>query len=306
MHISLQYTLIIKTGAGRWIVFGGMAMKHFYSKMDRIKQYLQAEEGSFPKDLVEREDIDYFEEKIAATEGIIEAKKHIEEITDIVLNSKNGSEAKEELMRRFSLSGFQAGIVLRMKLKKLVTLADEELDQKLNLYKTLRGALLKAYAARKLEELRTELQEVLETSDDEERFEEILKKSEAEDFFSYNEDKRTFRTTVCTGKRIDGFEIEVGLNDGWVNFQTNSFLGVDEENRSALQGVLGDINRLVSNGKFEGNDDGIIFSYTFKLSDLEAMDNPFDAIFWGCEIFGKYQAAILQAVSGKMIRILKV
>lgn len=75
-----------------------------------------------------RYELNKAEERAHILQGLIIALDHIDEVIDIIRNSRNTPEAKERLMERFSLSDPQAQAIVDMRLKALTGLEREKLE----------------------------------------------------------------------------------------------------------------------------------------------------------------------------------
>lgn len=110
-------------------------------------------------------------------EGLKKALDHIDEIIKLIKASKDGNEAKENLIKKFKFSEIQALAILDMKLQKLAGLErkkiEDELKEVLALIAELKALL--ASPAKMLKVIRTELTEIKEKYGDERRTKVIAK-----------------------------------------------------------------------------------------------------------------------------------
>ena len=105
-------------------------------------------------------------------EGLRIALDHIEEIISIIRSSRNGEEAKPQLMERFSLSEKQAQAILDMRLVRLSGLEREKIEEEYN----------------ELQKLINELRAIL---DDEEKVVAIVREELLDIKDRYNDQRRT-------------------------------------------------------------------------------------------------------------------
>lgn len=105
-------------------------------------------------------------------EGLRIALDHIEEIISIIRGSRNGEEAKPQLMERFSLSEKQAQAILDMRLVRLSGLEREKIEEEYN----------------ELQKLINELRAIL---DDEEKVVAIVREELLDIKDRYNDQRRT-------------------------------------------------------------------------------------------------------------------
>lgn len=76
-------------------------------------------------------DYEQAKERAHILTGLIVAIKNIDEVVKIIKKSKNTSDAKEALMKRFTLTEKQAQAILDMRLAKLTSLEIEKIEQEL-------------------------------------------------------------------------------------------------------------------------------------------------------------------------------
>ncbi len=104
-------------------------------------------------------------------EGLKKALDHIDEIIKLIKASKDTSEARENLMKKFKFSEIQANAILEMKLQKLAGLErkkiEDELNELLKLIAHLRDLL--SSPKKMLKIIRDELLEIKEKYGDERR-----------------------------------------------------------------------------------------------------------------------------------------
>jgi len=89
-------------------------------------------------------DLNKAEERAHILQGLLKALDHIDEVINIIRNSKNGNEAKERLIERFAFTDIQAQAIIDMRLRSLTGLERErleaefaELTQKIAEYKAI-------------------------------------------------------------------------------------------------------------------------------------------------------------------------
>ena len=129
----------------------------------------------------------------------------------------------------------------------------------------------------------------------------ILKKKELDDYFTEKEDG-TFDVTVHTGRMIEAFVILASIKGDIVTFITETFLCADSKNYTFIKNLLDSINGICKKGSFFINmENKISFKIRIKLDEMEKLENPCDAVFYGCETFEKYQESILKALTGQHI-----
>ncbi len=117
-------------------------------------------------------DLDKSKQRLHILEGLIIALDNIDEIIDIIRNTKDGSE-KTRLMERFGLDEEQAQAILDMQLKRLSGLNREKTTEEYNEIKLLIEKLNEILASedKKLEIIKTELLEIKEKYGDKRRSE---------------------------------------------------------------------------------------------------------------------------------------
>ena len=135
---------------------------------------------SHRQDIVRRRtefDLRKAEARAHILEGLKIALDHIDEVIKLIKASKDTSDAKEGLMKKFKLSEIQALAILDMKLQKLAGLErkkiEEELKEVLALIAELKALL--ASPAKMLKVIRTELLEIKEKYADERRTKVVAK-----------------------------------------------------------------------------------------------------------------------------------
>lgn len=118
-------------------------------------------------------ELDEAEKRAHILEGYIIALDNLDEIIDLIRKSKDPDAAKEELIKRFELSEIQAKAILEMRLQRLTGLEREkiqkEYDEVVELIKDLKDIL--SNEERRMEIIKTELQEVKERYGDDRRTE---------------------------------------------------------------------------------------------------------------------------------------
>jgi len=83
------------------------------------------------KDVITRRtkyDLNKAEERAHILQGLLKALDHIDEVINIIRNSKNGNIAKERLIERFGFSDAQAQAIIDMRLRSLTGLERERLE----------------------------------------------------------------------------------------------------------------------------------------------------------------------------------
>ncbi|MBN1516914.1 DNA gyrase subunit A [Candidatus Sumerlaeota bacterium] len=92
-----------------------------------------------------RFDLDKAEARAHIVEGLLIAVRNIDDVVDIIRNSKDSDEARERLMEEFELTKIQAQAILDMRLGRLTGLEIDKLEQEYKdlqkLIKELRGIL---------------------------------------------------------------------------------------------------------------------------------------------------------------------
>ncbi len=113
------------------------------------------------------------EERAHILEGLRIALDHIDEIIAIIRGSRNGEEARPQLMERFNLSERQAQAILDMRLVRLSGLEREKIEAEYQELQILIGELkaILADEEKVLEIIRTEIAEVKERFNDNRRTE---------------------------------------------------------------------------------------------------------------------------------------
>ena len=87
------------------------------------------------KDVVTRRtkyELNKAKERAHILEGLLKALDHIDEVIEIIRASKNVSEARDNLMRRFEFSQAQAQAIVDMRLRALTGLEREKLQNEYN------------------------------------------------------------------------------------------------------------------------------------------------------------------------------
>lgn len=119
-------------------------------------------------------------EKLHILEGFLIALDHIDEVISIVRKSESVDEAKNNLMKKFSLSEIQAKAILDMRLQKLTGMERRNVEEE---YKRTKGEIerlnwLLSDKKNILEEIKKELREIKERFGDERRTEIIEEEGE--------------------------------------------------------------------------------------------------------------------------------
>ncbi|WP_029319224.1 hypothetical protein [Butyrivibrio sp. AE3004] len=138
------------------------------------------------------------------------------------------------------------------------------------------------------------------------QFIEILSKAGGEDLFIENDDG-TLDTVVHTGRMLEAFEMAVEFENEIVSITTSAFLCVNESSRSNMNILISSMNEMCSHGRFYISEEKkISFCLRLTLNYLECLDNPFDAVFYGCELFERNQVAILKVLSGQSVMLTRI
>jgi DNA gyrase subunit A len=114
-------------------------------------------------------DLKKAEEKKHILEGLVIALNHIDEAIEIIKKAGSAVEAKEALMRRYSLSEIQSQAILDMKLQKIAKLETEKIRKELEEILLTIGALQKILSDENeiLKLIKGEQQEMIEKYGDE-------------------------------------------------------------------------------------------------------------------------------------------
>lgn len=135
-----------------------------------------------------RFDLAKAEERAHVLEGLLIALDHIDEIVNLIRNSRNGDEAKAGLMQRFGLTDRQAAAILEMRLRSLTGLEREKIEQEYDEVKALiqKLAAILGDRALLLGVIKTELLEVRDKFGDDRRTEitEVYSELEMEDLIA--------------------------------------------------------------------------------------------------------------------------
>ena len=127
------------------------------------------------------------------------------------------------------------------------------------------------------------------------KFMDILVQSEANDLF--DETESSLSAVVHTGRRIETFSLKVEFYNDIVIISTFSYLGSDEDNAESINVFLESLNSVIEIGKFMISEDNrIMYQCGIPIDVIANIDNPFEIIFLGCELFGCYQDSILKAL----------
>lgn len=130
---------------------------------------------------------------------------------------------------------------------------------------------------------------------------EILDKVGVMDWFDENEDG-SFSTTVHTGKIIEAFKVKIIVDSHIVKITTETFLGAGNRKKEYVQPLFESINKMCKRGKFFVNEKNILAFFTsITLEELEELSRPFGAVFYGCDVFEKYQDTILKSLTGQQV-----
>ena len=135
-----------------------------------------------------RFDLQKAEERLHIVNGLLIAQDNIDEVVHIIRSSKTTEEARTRLQERFALSDLQTAAILEMRLRQLVALQREQLEQEqADLIKTI--DYLKAVLENRdmqMQIIKDELLEIKEKYGDERRSEIIYSSEEfnPEDFYA--------------------------------------------------------------------------------------------------------------------------
>ena len=135
-----------------------------------------------------RFDLQKAEERLHIVNGLLIAQDNIDEVVHIIRSSKTTEEARTRLQERFALSELQTAAILEMRLRQLVALQREQLEQEqADLIKTI--DYLKAVLENRdmqMQIIKDELVEIKEKYGDERRSEIIYSSEEfnPEDFYA--------------------------------------------------------------------------------------------------------------------------
>ncbi|MBO5801845.1 MAG: DNA gyrase subunit A [Alistipes sp.] len=135
-----------------------------------------------------RFDLQKAEERLHIVNGLLIAQDNIDEVVHIIRSSKTTEEARTRLQERFGLSELQTAAILEMRLRQLVALQREQLEQEqADLIKTI--DYLKAVLENRdmqMQIIKDELVEIKEKYGDERRSEIIYSSEEfnPEDFYA--------------------------------------------------------------------------------------------------------------------------
>ena len=135
-----------------------------------------------------RFDLQKAEERLHIVNGLLIAQDNIDEVVHIIRSSKTTEEARTRLQERFGLSELQTAAILEMRLRQLVALQREQLEQEqADLIKTI--DYLKAVLENRdmqMQIIKDELLEIKEKYGDERRSEIIYSSEEfnPEDFYA--------------------------------------------------------------------------------------------------------------------------
>ncbi len=97
--------------------------------LDIIRKYID-----YQKEIIERRtryDLEVAQKRMHILEGLKIAQDHIDEVLNIIRSSKTDEEAKTRLMDNFHLSDAQTTAILEMKMKRLVGLEREKIENEL-------------------------------------------------------------------------------------------------------------------------------------------------------------------------------
>ncbi len=134
-----------------------------------------------------------------------------------------------------------------------------------------------------------------------ERFLEIFEKVDADSFFELQDDGK-MEVTVHTGCILESFGISIEFPHETVLITTRAALCVEDQYFDQMRVLLESINENISMGLFFIDEDNIIsFSVRCEFELLERLDNPFDLLFYGTELFERYTKSILKVLTGENV-----
>ncbi|MCS7317914.1 MAG: DNA gyrase subunit A, partial [Candidatus Dojkabacteria bacterium] len=144
--------------------------------------------------------------KLHILEGLVVAVKNIDDIVNIIKQSKEQSEAKQKLMQTYNLSEVQAQAILDLQLKKLVKLEISKLEEEYNQIKNEVSSLLKLLSSYSniLELIKIELQELKEKYGDKRKSNIIIKDEDKSEISLAEEDIVQNEEVIVTISK-DGF-----------------------------------------------------------------------------------------------------
>ena len=138
-----------------------------------------------------------------------------------------------------------------------------------------------------------------------ERFLEIFEKAGRTSFFELQDDGK-MEVTVHTGCILESLGISIEFPHESVLITTRAALCVEEQCFDQMRVLLESINENISMGLFFIDENNIIsFSVRCELELIERLDNPFDILFLGTELFEHYAKSILKVLTGESVFYLR-
>lgn len=135
-----------------------------------------------------RYDLDQAEKKAHILEGLLIALDHLDEVINLIRNSKNPDDAKTGLMENFQLTEIQSKAILELRLQRLTGLERDKIRQEYDELMTLIAYLNKILGDEvlQMEIIKTELLEIREKFGDERRTEIVYASEDfnPEDFYA--------------------------------------------------------------------------------------------------------------------------
>ncbi len=135
-----------------------------------------------------RYDLDQAEKKAHILEGLLIALDHLDEVINLIRNSKNPDDAKTGLMESFQLTEIQSKAILELRLQRLTGLERDKIRMEFDELMTLIAYLNKILGdeALQMEIIKTELLEIREKFGDERRTEIVYASEDfnPEDFYA--------------------------------------------------------------------------------------------------------------------------
>jgi len=133
------------------------------------------------------------------------------------------------------------------------------------------------------------------------RFIGILDREGVKDWFDENEDG-SFSAIIHTGRVLEAFKIKIQVGAHLAKITTETFLGTGDRKKEYVQLLFESINKICKSGKFFVNEEKVLsFLASITLDELEVLQRPFDAVFYGCDLFERYQDSILKALTGQQV-----
>ncbi len=134
-----------------------------------------------------------------------------------------------------------------------------------------------------------------------ERFLEIFEKAVADSFFDLQDDGN-MEVTVHTDRILESIRINVEFPHETVLITSHAPLCVEEQAFDRMRVLLESINENISMGLFFIDEENIIsFSVRCEFELIERLDNPFDIVLLGPELFEQYAKSILKVLIGDSV-----